>query len=157
MTFATADLIDVDEQLGSCELQLTSYGRSPRFHGEIRTVRCHHDNALVRRVLSQPGNGCVLVIDGGGSLQSALVGDVLAGTAVEHGWAGIVVNGAIRDSAAIAALELGVKALGTNPRRSAKTGAGEIDVPVTFGGTVFVPRHYLYSDEDGIVLSPVAL
>jgi len=157
MTFSTADLLDVDETLVSCELQFNSYGRTPRFFGTVRTIRCLHDNALVRRVVSQPGNGAVLVIDGGGSLYSALVGDVLAGTAVENGWAGIVVNGAIRDSAAIAQLELGVKALGTNPRRSSKTGAGELEVPVTFGGAVFTPGHYLYSDEDGIVVSPVAL
>ena len=157
MTFSTADLLDVDEALVSCELQFKSYGSTPRFFGTVRTIRCEHDNALVRRVLSQPGNGAVLVIDGGGSLHSALVGDVLAGTAVENGWSGIGVNGAIRDSAAIGQLELGVKALGTNPRRSSKTGAGEIDVPVVFGGAVFTPGHYLYSDEDGIVLSPVAL
>ena len=157
MTFSTADLLDVDEALVSCELQFKSYGSTPRFFGTVRTIRCEHDNALVRRVLSQPGNGAVLVIDGGGSLHSALVGDVLAGNAVENGWSGIVVNGAIRDSAAIGQLELGVKALGTNPRRSSKTGAGEIDVPVVFGGAVFTPGHYLYSDEDGIVLSPVAL
>ncbi len=157
MSFSTADLFDVDDTLVSCELQFNSYGSTPRFFGAIRTIRCEHDNALVRRVVSQPGNGAVLVIDGGGSLYSALVGDVLAGTAVDNGWAGIVVNGAIRDSAAIAQLELGVKALGTNPRRSSKNGAGAIDVPVNFGRVVFVPGHYLYSDEDGIVLSPVAL
>lgn len=157
MSFATADLLDVDDQLACCELALRNYGGLPRFSGRLRTIRCHHDNALVRRVVSQPGEGGVLVIDGGGSLRYALVGDVLAGTALEHGWAGIVVNGAIRDSAAIGSMDLGVKALGTVPRRSAKAGVGEIDVPVAFGGVEFVPGHYLYSDEDGIVLSPVAL
>lgn len=157
MSFATADLLDVDESLAVCELQFRRFGTVARFCGPLRTVRCHHDNALVRRVLSQPGEGRVLVIDGGGSLHSALVGDVLAATAVEHGWAGIIVHGAIRDGVAIDRLQLGIKALGTNPRRSAKAGLGEIDVVVRFGGVEFVPGHHLYSDEDGIVLSPVAL
>lgn len=157
MNLATADLIDAHGTLPSCDAQLRSFGRSPRFHGVIRTVRCHHDNALIKRVLSEPGGGQVLVVDGGGSLHCALVGDVLAGSGLANGWAGLVIHGAIRDSAAIGQLELGVKALGTNPRRSAKTGAGEVDIPVTFGGVDFAPGHHLYSDEDGIVVSPTAL
>jgi regulator of ribonuclease activity A len=112
---------------------------------------------LFRSVLAEPGAGQVLVVDGDGSLHAALVGDVVAGLALANGWAGLVIHGAIRDSAAIGQLELGVKALGTNPRRSAKTGEGEVDVPVTFGGVDFVPGHHLYSDEDGIVVSPTAL
>jgi regulator of ribonuclease activity A len=157
MNFATADLLDAHEQLQSCDLQLRSFGGSPRFYGVISTVRCREDNALLKRVLSQPGAGRVLVVDGDGSLHSALVGDVIAGMAAQNGWAGIVVHGAIRDSVAMAKLSLGVKALGTNPRRSAKAGEGEIDVPVRFGGAVFTPGHWLYGDEDGIVVSPNCL
>ena len=114
-----------------------------RFHGRIRTVRCHQDNALLKRILSEPGEGCVLVIDGGGSLHCALVGDVIAGLGVANGWAGVVVHGAIRDSIAIGGLDLdlGVKALGTNPRKSTKNGAGEADVPVEFGGVNSIPAH----------------
>jgi regulator of ribonuclease activity A len=157
MNLTTADLIDAHEELQSCDLQFRSFGRSPRFSGAISTVRCRHDNALVKQVLSQPGTGRVLVIDGDGSMHCALVGDVIAGMAAANGWAGIVVRGAIRDSAAMAMLGLGIKALGTNPRRSAKAGAGEIDLPVEFGGVVFTPGDYLYADEDGIVVSARAL
>jgi regulator of ribonuclease activity A len=157
MNLTTADLIDAHEELQSCDLQFRSFGRSPRFSGAISTVRCRHDNALVKRVLSQPGAGRVLVIDGDGSMHCALVGDVIAGMAAANGWAGIVVRGAIRDSAAMAMLDLGIKALGTNPRRSAKAGAGEIDLPVEFGGVVFTPGDYLYADEDGIVVGARAL
>lgn len=157
MAFATADLIDAHEHLQSCDVQFQSFGGSPLFFGSIVTVRCRHDNALLKGVLSQPGAGRVLVVDGDGSLHCALVGDLIAGMAVTNGWAGIVVHGAVRDTAAMAALNLGVKALGTNPRRSAKAGAGQVDVPVEFGGVVFTPGHWLYSDEDGIVVSPNAL
>ena len=157
MIFTTADLIDAHEELQSCDLQFRSFGKRQRFSGAIRTVRCRHDNALVKRVLSQPGAGRVLVIDGDGSMHCALVGDVIAGMAAANGWAGIVVRGAIRDSAAMAMLDLGIKALGTNPRKSAKAGEGEIDVPVEFGGVVFAPGDYLYADEDGIVVGPRAL
>jgi regulator of ribonuclease activity A len=157
MIFTTADLADAHEELQSCDLQFRSFGRSTRFSGTISTVRCRHDNALAKRVLSQPGAGRVLVIDGDGSMHRALVGDVMGGMAVSNGWAGIVVHGAIRDSAALAMLDLGIKALGTNPRRGAKTGAGEIDLPVEFGGVVFTPGEYLYADEDGIVVSARAL
>jgi len=157
MSFATADLVDAHGNLQSCSLQFRTFNRSPTFSGVIRTVRCRHDNALIRRVLSQPGANGVLVIDGGGSLECALIGDVLAGMGMSNGWQGLVVNGAIRDAAAIAAFDIGVKALGTNPRKSAKEGTGEIDVAVEFGGAEFSPGHYLYSDHDGIVVSAVAL
>ena len=157
MIFTTADLIDAHEELQSCDLQFRSFGKRQRFSGAIRTARCRHDNALVKRALSQPGAGGVLVIDGDGSMHSALVGDVIAGMAVANGWAGIVVHGAIRDSVAMAALDLGIKALGTNPRKSVKAGEGEIDIPVEFGGVVFEPGDYLYADEDGIVVSARAL
>lgn len=150
---ATADLYDRHgDALQSCDLQLRDLGGRRRFHGAVRTVRCHQDNALLKSLLATPGEGAVLVVDGGGSLHTALVGDVIAGLAVEHGWAGLVVHGAVRDSAALAGLDLGVKALGTNPRRSARTGAGEVDVPVTFGGVTFPPGASLWADEDGVVV-----
>ena len=156
--FATADLIDEHEAiLQSCDLQFRDFGGQTRFHGPIRTVACREDNVLVRATLSQPGNGRVLVIDGGGLLHRALVGDVIAGLAIENGWAGIVVNGAIRDAAAIGSMTIGLKALGTNPRRCAKTGVGAVDIPVAFGGVIFTPGAHLYADEDGIVVSAHAL
>ena len=153
VTTATADLFDErGEQLDSLALQLLDLGGRVAFDGPIRTVRCHRDNALVKRVLATPGRGAVLVIDGGGSLESALVGDLIAGAAVENGWAGVIVNGAVRDRAAIAALDLGVKALGSNPRKSAKDGVGEIDVVVTIGGVVFVPGRHVWADADGVLV-----
>ena len=155
---ATADLVDAHEaSVQSCDLQFRDFGGRTRFHGCIRTVRCHQDNALLKRILSEPGEGWVLVIDGGGSLHTALVGDIIASLGMTNGWAGVVVHGAIRDSAAMAELDLGVKALGTNPRKSQKTGAGEADVEVAFGGVTFHPGAYLYGDEDGILVSPKAL
>ena len=157
MSPATADLIDAHGTLQSCDTQLRSFGGSPRFHGVIRTVRCRDDNALVKRLLSAPGAGQVLVVDGGGSLHCALVGDLVAGSALANGWSGLVIHGAIRDTVAIARLGIGLRALGTNPRRSAKTGTGEVDVVVSFGGVLFTPGHHLYADEDGIVVSPAAL
>jgi regulator of ribonuclease activity A len=138
-------------------LPLRDYGGRRRFAGAVRTIRCREDNALVRAALSQPGDGAVLVVDGDGSRYSALVGDVIAGLALANGWSGVVVHGVIRDSVAIGAMDIGLKALGTNPRRSAKAGAGETDVPVTFGGVVFTPGAYLYADEDGIVVAPEPL
>jgi regulator of ribonuclease activity A len=154
---ATADLVDQQPDIPSCDLQFRNLGSRARFAGEVRTVRCFEDNALLRQVLSEPGHGKVLVIDGGGSLHCALVGDVIGELAVGNGWAGIVVNGAVRDVALWPRLDIGLKALGSNPRKSGKTGAGEVDVPVTFGGVSFTPGHMLYSDEDGIVVSETAL
>lgn len=153
MPVATADLYDeLEEGIQSLSLQLRSFGRRSAFDGPIRTVRCFEDNALVKAVLASPGEGAVLVVDGGGSLETALMGDLIAASAVANGWAGVVINGAIRDCVAIDALDLGVKTLGTNPRKSAKLGAGERDVPLVIGGVVFRPGAHLYSDEDGILV-----
>ncbi|MCK6210839.1 ribonuclease E activity regulator RraA [Georgenia sp. EYE_87] len=151
----TADLYDeFEERLQSCDLQLRQYGGRRVFAGPIATVRCHEDNALVKAVLGSPGEGRVLVVDGGGSLHTALMGDLIAGSAVANGWAGVVIHGAVRDVGALAELDLGVKALGSNPRKSAKTGAGERDVVVSFGGATFTPRARLVSDDDGVVVLP---
>ncbi|MCC5578450.1 ribonuclease E activity regulator RraA [Microtetraspora sp. AC03309] len=154
MTIATADLYDErGADLDSCDLQFRQYGKCRAFHGVIATVRCHQDNFLVKATLSEPGDGRVLVVDGGGSLHTALMGDVIAGLAVANGWSGVVINGAVRDVAALSLLDVGIKALGSNPRKSAKEGTGERDVPVTFGGVVFVPGAELFSDDDGILVT----
>lgn len=150
---STADLYDEHgDALQSLPLQLRSFGGRTRFEGPIRTVRCFQDNALVKQVLQGPGAGAVLVVDGAGSLETAMMGDLIAQSAVDAGWAGVVIHGCVRDSAALARMPLGVRALGTNPRKSAKVGAGEIDVPVEFGGVVFRPDARLYADEDGILV-----
>lgn len=153
MTHATADLYDErGDELDSLALQLRDLGGVRAFDGPVRTVRCHRDNALVKQVLATAGAGAVLVIDGGGSLESALVGDLIAASAVANGWAGIIVNGAVRDSAALAGLPLGVKALGTNPRKSAKLGAGEVDVSVEIAGVRFAPGAHVWADADGVLV-----
>lgn len=150
---STADLYDErGDELQSVSTQFQNLGGRARFSGPVRTVRCHRDNALLKSVLGTPGDGAVLVVDGGGSLESALVGDLIGALAVERGWAGIVVHGVVRDRVALGELPIGVKALGTNPRKSSKTGAGEADVPVSFGGAEFRPGAVLWSDEDGILV-----
>lgn len=150
---ATADLYDDrGDELDSLSLQLQDIGGRTAFDGPIRTVRCHRDNALVKATLATPGDGAVLVVDGGGSLESALVGDLIAASAVSNGWAGIIVHGVIRDRVAIGELPLGVKALGSNPRKSAKDGVGEVDVPVTIAGVVFAPGRHVWADADGVLV-----
>lgn len=149
----TADLVDeIGPDVRSCDTQFRTMGGREQFAGRIVTVRCHQDNALLKSVLSEPGAGRVLVIDGGGSLHTALVGDLIAELGRSHEWSGVVVHGAIRDSAVIREMEFGCKALGTNPRKSTKTGAGERDVVVSFGGVDFIPGEVLYADADGIVV-----
>jgi len=158
MITATADLYDErGEGLDSLALQLQDFGGHAAFDGTIRTVRCVApdgtlDNALVKATLATPGRGAVLVIDGGGSLGSALMGDVIAASAVENGWAGVIVHGAIRDRDAIRMLPLGVKALGSNPRRSAKNGIGEVDVEVVIAGVRFAPGRHVWADADGVLV-----
>jgi regulator of ribonuclease activity A len=150
---ATADLLDRNgDRAAVCELELRQFGGVAAFSGEIATVRCHEDNVLVKQRVGEAGSGRVLVIDGGGSRRVALLGDMLAGLARDNGWSGLVIHGCVRDIAALRELEIGIKALGSNPRRSAKEATGELDVPVTFGGVTFEPGATLYSDDDGVVV-----
>jgi regulator of ribonuclease activity A len=149
----TADLVDsIGSDVRSCDLQFRQFGGRAEFAGPISTVRCFQDNALLKSVLSEPGEGGVLVIDGDGSLHTALVGDLIAELARSNGWAGLIVNGAVRDAAALRGLDIGIKALGTNPRKSTKTGAGQRDVEIALGGITFVPGQIAYSDDDGIIV-----
>ena len=150
----TADLVDdIGPDVRSCDVQFRQFGGRTHFVGPITTVRCFQDNALLKSVLSEPGSGRVLVIDGAGSLHTALVGDAIAELGRSNGWAGLIVNGAVRDAATLATLDIGIKALGTNPRKSAKSGAGERDVVVSLGGVDFIPGDLAFSDEDGIVVT----
>lgn len=152
---ATADLADqIGPEIMSCDTQFTQYGGRREFAGRITTVKCFQDNALLKSILSEPGNGGVLVIDGDGSVHTALVGDVIAELGRSNGWAGLIINGAVRDSAMLRTMDIGVKALGTNPRKSTKTGEGERDVPVVIGGITFSPGDIVHSDEDGVVVVP---
>ncbi|MBV9321980.1 MAG: ribonuclease E activity regulator RraA [Mycobacterium sp.] len=150
---ATADLVDdIGPAVRSCDTQFRQFGGRAVFAGPIHTVRCFEDNALLKSVLSEPGDGGVLVVDGGASLHCALIGDVIAGLGEGNGWAGIIVNGAVRDSAALRTIDIGIKALGTNPRKGGKSGSGESGVEVEMGGIMFVPGEIAYSDDDGIVV-----
>jgi len=158
MTIATADLCDQNEDtVKVADPIFRVYGGILEFGGAIATVKVFEDNVLVRQALSESGTGRVLVVDGGGSLRRALVGDQIAVLARDNGWAGVVVYGCIRDSAAIATLPIGVRALATHPLKTIKKGAGDRDIPVTFAGVTFVPGQYLYADADGIIVSPAAL
>jgi regulator of ribonuclease activity A len=153
MDLLTADLADQEgPSVRSCDVQFRQFGGREVFSGRIRTVQCYQDNALLKKVLSEPGEGNVLVIDGGGSVHTALVGDVIAELGRSNGWSGVIVHGAIRDSAVIGEMDFGVKALGTNPRKSTKTGEGTVDAVVELGGVEFVPGEQLVSDHDGIVV-----
>jgi regulator of ribonuclease activity A len=153
----TADLVDdIGPDVRSCDVQFHQFGARAQFAGPISTVRCIEDNALLKSVLSTPGDGGVLVVDGAGSLHTALVGDVIAELARSNGWIGLVLHGAVRDAATLRGIDLGIKALGTNPRKSGKTGAGERDVTVSFGGVAFVPGDIAYCDDDGIVIVAAA-
>ncbi|NLG47409.1 ribonuclease E activity regulator RraA [Gordonia sp. (in: high G+C Gram-positive bacteria)] len=149
---ATADLVDeIGPDVRSCDTQFTQYGGHREFAGVATTVRCFQDNALLKSILGEKNPGGVLVIDGDASVHTALVGDLIAELARSNGWVGIIANGAIRDAKTIGGMEIGVKALGTNPRKSTKSGAGERDVPVELGGITFNPGDTVYSDDDGIV------
>jgi len=153
MRFHTADLCDDHED----ELQVAApifrdYGGLDRFFGPISTVKAHEDNSLVREAVAEPGGGRVLVIDGGGSLRRAMLGDLLAEKAATNGWAGVVIHGCLRDSEAIGQLKLGVKAMGTLPLKTAKRGEGQRDIPVRFADVTFTPGHWLYADPDGVIV-----
>lgn len=154
MDFQTADLYDAYEDLLQVALPIfKSYGNLSKFHGEIVTVKCFEDNSLVAENLGKNGEGKVLVVHGGGSLKCALVGDNLAKKAIDNGWAGIIVNGCIRDSHIINQMQIGIRALNTNPKKSVKKNAGLLNETVHFAEVTFVPGHFVYADEDGIVIS----
>jgi regulator of ribonuclease activity A len=158
VNFTTADLCDAfAPSLQLAQPLFRDYGGTPRFAGPIDTVRVFEDNVLVRQALEAPGRGRVLVVDGGGSLRAALVGGRLAALARENGWAGLIVNGCIRDAAETRRIPIGIKALNTSPMRSGKSGAGERAVGVSFAGVAFTPGHFVYADEDGVVVAERSL
>ena len=160
MLLKTADLYDAYAsriRVASSTLVLRDFGHRNPFRGRIATVRCFEDNSFVKKALAREGSGCVLVVDGGASMRCALLGDRLAELAIDNDWEGVIVNGCIRDSAIIKELHLGVKAIGTHPRKSEKKDRGETNVPVHFAETEFIPKEWIYADADGIVTSPEKL
>jgi regulator of ribonuclease activity A len=155
MDFATTDLSDeFGEELQVCAPLFRDFGGRVRFAGPIATIKCFEDNSLVRDLVAQPGAGRVLVIDAGGSMRRAVLGDLLAKKAVDSGWSGFVIFGCIRDSAAIGRMSIGVKALGTNPLKTDKRGEGQRDVKVRFADATFTPGAWIYADEDGVLVAP---
>jgi regulator of ribonuclease activity A len=153
MHWTTPDLCDAHPGVSVAEPLFRDFGGSPAFCGRIRTVRCLEDNSRVRDLVGQDGQGCVLVVDGGGSLRRSLLGDQLAARAVEQGWAGVLVNGGVRDVEALALLPIGIKALAATPMKTEKRDLGEADVPVSFAGVDFTPGAWLYSDSNGVIVS----
>jgi regulator of ribonuclease activity A len=151
---STADLCDTFPETAQACGGFIQYGARRRFAGPATTIRCHEDNRLMRLVLSEPGAGRVLVVDGGGSPHRALLGDVSAGLAAGNGWAGVVIHGAVRDAGALRRIDIGIAALGTCPRRGGHTGAGERDIEVTLRDARIAPGSYLVADEDGLVCLP---
>ncbi len=154
MTFSTCDLCDVHAD----ELQIAApvfrdFGGRRAFCGEIVTLTCPEDNGLVRVAVTEPGRGKVMVIDGGGSVRRALMGDMLAAKAVANGWEGVVIHGAVRDVGALAVLDIGVRALAICPRVGARLSAGSRGDTLQFAGAIFTPGHYLYCDADGLIVA----
>lgn len=158
MIFKTADFCDeFSEQIQIAQPGLRDFGGKKNFSGKIITLKVFEDNSLLREALDKDGTGKVLVVDGGGSLRCALLGDIMAGKAVKNNWDGIIINGCIRDSAEIALMNVGVKALATHPLKSVKKGVGESGVSVLFVGVKFRPGEFLYADEDGVIVSSTKL
>jgi regulator of ribonuclease activity A len=158
MDFKTADLYDRHEdRVRVCEPLFRDFGGRRRFAGPVATVKCFEDNTQVKAALAEPGAGRVLVVDAGGSLRCAMLGDLIAESAVENGWAGVLMYGCVRDSAELSGMALGVRALAANPRKSVRRGEGQRDLPVSFAGVAFRPGDWVYCDEDGVLVGEAAL
>ncbi|MBT8047976.1 MAG: ribonuclease E activity regulator RraA [Xanthomonadales bacterium] len=154
MTYSVPDICDdFIEEISVLEPLFSDFGAKKKFSGEIVTVKCFEDNSLVRDAVKSPGRGRVLVVDGGGSLRHALLGDLLAAAAAENGWQGLLINGCVRDVEILATIDLGVKALNCHPVKTAKRGEGQLDVNVTFAGATVRPGAFLYADSNGVVVA----
>lgn len=155
MSFYTADLCDANEgEVRTTEPVFSAFGERVTFGGPIRTLRVFEDNSLVKASLASAGDGAVLVVDAGASMRCALLGGNLAEMASTNGWAGVIINGCIRDVHEVNACNIGVRALGTCPRKSEKLGEGDRDVVVSFAGAEFRPGEYVYCDQDGVIVAP---
>ncbi|RWD52270.1 MAG: ribonuclease E inhibitor RraA [Mesorhizobium sp.] len=150
----TADLVDAHgDAVRFCNLPFIKLGRRKQFYGPIATVKCFEDNALLKAELQRPGEGRVMIVDGGGSTRCALLGDQIAMLLRDHGWAGIVINGSVRGSAEIEQMDVAVFCLGVSPKKSSKDGAGRVGGAVHFGGVDFWPGAFAYADYDGLLVS----
>jgi regulator of ribonuclease activity A len=154
MEFTTADLCDAfPSEVRLAQPLFRDYGALLRFSGPIETIKLFEDNTLVQQSLETPGQGRVLVVDGGGSFRCALLGGRLAALAQANGWSGLVINGCVRDAQEISQIAVGIRALNTSPRRSEKKGRGDRGAPVSFAGVTFSPNNFLYADGDGILIA----
>lgn len=154
MSFVTCDLCDDHpNDVRVCEPMFASFGGRETFGGEIVTVKCHEDNSRVKELLATPGKGKVLVVDGGGSLRCALMGDLIGESAVQNGWEGVIIYGCVRDVDALAQLDLGVHAVAAIPLKSVRKGVGETGLAITFGGITFVQGEYVYADNNGVIVA----
>ena len=150
---STPDLSDAAPDAGAVELPLINFGQIRQFSGRAVTIKCHEDNSLVKQCVEEAGLGRVIVVDGGGSRRRALLGDMLAEQAAANGWAGLVINGAIRDVDEIGRTPLGVQALGSCPVKTEKRGVGQRDIDIHMGGVVIAPGDYVYADNNGVIVS----
>ena len=157
MHYVTPDLCDAYPDVLVAEPMFSNFGGHDAFGGQIVTVKCFEDNSLVKEQVDLHGKGKVLVVDGGGSLRRALLGDMLAEKAAKNGWEGIIVYGCVRDVDVLAQTAVGIQALASHPMKTEKRGIGDLNVPVTFAGVVFRPGEYVYADNNGIIISQVAL
>lgn len=151
--FVTPDLCDEYPEVQVVEPMFCNFGGRESFGGQIVTVKCFEDNSVVKQMVDEPGGGKVMVVDAGGSMRCAMLGDMLAEKAAKQGWEGIILYGCIRDVDVIAETDLGVQALATHPRKSVKKGVGERDLAVDFGGVHFEPGAYVYADNNGVIVS----
>ena len=163
MQYVTPDLCDtypsqvrvMDAMINGCSFR--NFGGRSSFGGEVVTIKCFEDNSLVKEQAGKPGKGKVMVVDGGGSLRKALLGDMIAENAVKNGWEGLIIYGCVRDVDALAELDLGVQALGSVPLKTEKRGIGDLNVALAFGGVDIKPGEFIYADNNGVVVSGVAL
>ena len=152
-SISTPDLSDAAPDVRAIELQFINYGQIRQFAGPAVTIKCQEDNSLVKQCVEEAGQGRVIVVDGGGSLRRALLGDMLAEKAAANGWAGLVINGVIRDVDEIGRTALGVQALGCCPLKTEKLGVGQRDIAVHIGGVLIAPGSYIYADNNGVIVS----
>ncbi len=157
MMFSTPDLADEHPDVRALELDLRNFGGHRCFGGRVVTIKCHEDNSLVKALVDEAGEGRVIVVDGGGSRRRALLGDMLAAKAAANGWAGLVIDGVIRDVDEIGKTPLGVQALGTVPLKTDKLGMGQRDVALNIGGGKVLPGDWVYADNNGVIVSKVPL
>jgi regulator of ribonuclease activity A len=153
ISISTPDLADAAPEVRALELQFLNYGQVRQFGGAAVTIKCYEDNSLLKQCVEEPGQGRVIVVDGGGSRRRALLGDMLAEKAAANGWAGLVINGVIRDVDEIGTTPLGVQALGSCPVKTEKLGVGQRDIDIHIGGVVICPGDYVYADNNGVIVS----